>query len=328
MPRKPMLTVDNLIVHLQEKGVLFTIMSAKEANAYLTQNNNFFKLTSYRKNYLPYTNGPKAGKYENLEFAYLIELARIDVEVRHILLKMCLDIEHFLKVRLISFVETLTQNDSGEDGYKIVLNYISDIHQTSFGEQATNMARRASKIANNLRNNTSNPYCGDLITKYKNEMPIWAFVEIISFGDLLKMVEFCMDNYGMNLPVDIGSLDRVRQIRNATAHNNGIINDLRASNCASKTPSYITKYVSSASIGKVMRDKKLSNARINQIVHLFYVYDNLVTSTNTRHMRIEELRNLMEVRIVEHKDYFAKNDLLTSTYTFFRKLMNNFRQTN
>lgn len=324
MPQKPMLSVSDLIIHLQGKGVIFSIMSATDANTYLSQNNNFFKLTSYRKNYLKYTDGVNIGKYEHLEFAYLIELARIDVEVRHILLKMCLDIEHFLKVYLIKFIEDRVKSGADEDGYKIVLDYISDANQASIVDKANNIKIRSSKIASKLKQNVSNPYCGNLIAKYKSEMPIWALVEVISFGDLLDIIDYCIDNYGMTLPVDRVSLDRVRQIRNATAHNNCIINDLRSSDDGPKTPSFITKYVVSAGIGVNMRKKKLSNPRINQIVHLFYVYKNIVTSNNTRSIRIKELQDLMNTRIIEHKEYFNNNTLLTSTYVFFRKLANNF----
>lgn len=102
MPLKPMLGVDGLIAHSKEKGITFEIISEDEAKDYLGRNNNYFKLSSYRKNYTKFPAGPRKGQYRDLDFAYLIELARIDVEVRHILLKMCLDIEHFLKVSLIN----------------------------------------------------------------------------------------------------------------------------------------------------------------------------------------------------------------------------------
>ena len=88
MPQKPMLSVQDLIVHSKEKGIQFNSISETEAQDYLARNNNYFKLASYRKNYPKFTDGPKQGQYENLDFAYLIELARIDVEVRHILLKL------------------------------------------------------------------------------------------------------------------------------------------------------------------------------------------------------------------------------------------------
>jgi hypothetical protein len=197
---------------------------------------------------------------------------------------------------------------------------MSDANQTSIVDRASNIQRRSAKVAAKLRQNLNNPYCGDLITKYRSDMPIWALVEIISFGDLLDIIDYCVDNYSMPLPIDRACLDRVRQIRNATAHNNCIINDLRPCQNGPKTPQFITAFVGSAGIGKNMREKKLSNSRINQIVHLFYAYNKIVTSTNTRTNRINELRELLYTRIVKHSNYFAKNDLLTSTYDFFLKL--------
>ena len=68
--RKPMLSVDQLITHMQEKGIKFEIMSEADAKQYLHMNNNYFKLTSYRKNYPKYTTGAHAGTYEHLDFAY------------------------------------------------------------------------------------------------------------------------------------------------------------------------------------------------------------------------------------------------------------------
>lgn len=316
-----MLSVDKLVNHLKEKGVKFSIMSENDAITYLSKNNNFFKLTSYRKNYLKYTNGENADKYEDLEFAYLIELARIDVEIRHILLKMCLDIEHFLKVRLINFVESRVNSGTGEDGYKIVLDFLADEFNEDSNKKAENSKYRKEKVNKRIKQSHNNPYCGDLISKYQTGMPIWVLVEIITFGDLLDIIDFCVTHYSMELPVDRACLDRVRQIRNATSHNNCIINDLNSYSTRIRTPIFITNFVSQAGISKHVRNKKMSNPRINQIVHLFYAYDKIVTSKNTRNIRINELNDLFENRIKQNADYFHSNTILTSTYEFFAKLL-------
>lgn len=325
MHRKPMLNANGLINHLQNKGVKFSVMSDIDAESYLSQNNNFFKLTSYRKNYSKYTDGPNKGKYEHLDFAYLIELARIDVEVRFILLKMCLDIEHFLKVYLIKFVEDMVAAGTGEDGYKIVNDYIAYDNNQSVDIKDGNRKKQV-KLEEKLKQNIGNPYCGNLFKNYKDDMPIWALVEIISFGDLLDILDFCHVVHSMELPVDRRCLDRVRQIRNATAHNNCIINDFQPTNNTMNTPAFITKYLISAGIGQNMRKKKLSNLRINQIVHLFYAYDKIVNGNHTRSSRVKELQDLLENRMTEHSEYFKNNALLTSTYEFFLKLVKNLYQ--
>ena len=96
--KKPMLKVNDLITYMKTKGIKFDICNEQDAERHLIGHNNYFKLTSYRKNYTKYTSGSNKGKYENLEFAYLVELARLDVEIRSLLLNISLDIEHFLKL--------------------------------------------------------------------------------------------------------------------------------------------------------------------------------------------------------------------------------------
>ncbi len=322
--KKPMLGVDDLILHMKSKGISFNEISEEDAKAYLHKNNNYFKLTSYRKNYIKHTQGSKTGQYVKLDFAYLVELARIDVNLRQTILGMCLDIEHFLKVQLIRAIE----QDPNEDGYSIVLDYILDNGTDEFAKRAENASYRSNTISKKLKQNQNNPYCGGLISKYHDEMPVWAFIEIISFGDLLRFIEYVSCKIGWKLPVDIKTLDRVRQIRNAAAHNNGIINDLtpnfiagtKAPDCSE--PVYITKFMRSAGVNKNTMEKKLSNRRFSQIIHLLFAYNAIVTSANSRQQRFSELKNLVNVRMLSKKEYFASNQLLNSTYKVLSTVVN------
>ena len=153
MSIKPMLCVEDLIEHSKSKGIVFNIISESDAEKYLDKNNNYFKLTSYRKNYAKITSGSNQGKYAHLDFAHLIELARLDVEIRHLLLKMCLDIEHFLKVSLIKAVEDNFRAGTGEDGYRIVVDFLTDTGTPDFGERANAVSRRANAISRKIRQN-------------------------------------------------------------------------------------------------------------------------------------------------------------------------------
>ena len=78
--QKPKLSVDEQIKHLQDKGIQFNEITIEEAKSYLTENNNFFKLSANRKNYPKYQGGANDGKYFDLDFAYLKDLAIIDVK--------------------------------------------------------------------------------------------------------------------------------------------------------------------------------------------------------------------------------------------------------
>ena len=89
--KKPKLSLDEQIEHLKDKGILFNIMDESDAKKYLEQNNNYFKLTAYRKNYNKHPDGKNKGKYINLEFAYLVDMAIIDMRLRYQIVHMALD---------------------------------------------------------------------------------------------------------------------------------------------------------------------------------------------------------------------------------------------
>lgn len=302
--RKPMLSVDQLISHMQSKNITFAVMDVDDVKAYLGKNNNYFKLSSYRKNYSKYTSGERAGQYENLDFAYLIELARIDVQLRKVILGMCLDIEHFLKVGLIKGIE----DDTNQDGYTIVEDFL----KSSDGQN----------IVRSMEQKKNNPYCGDLISAHQSEMPVWAFVEIISFGTLLRFADFVTKSTSWSLPVDYIALDIVRQLRNAAAHNNCIINDLNTKTTSRTHPKYITTFVSRCGVSKHVRTKKMSNPRFAQIIYMLYVYDSVVQSDNSRKQSLAMIKELVNVRMKEHKDYFNDNPIIISTYEAFSEIVN------
>ena len=92
---KPKKTAAELIAMLRDsKGILFTRMNEATATAYLLEKNNYLRTASYRKNYDKRKDGPEAGTYIRLEFAFLTELSTIDMYLRFLLLKMCIDVEH------------------------------------------------------------------------------------------------------------------------------------------------------------------------------------------------------------------------------------------
>lgn len=73
--RKPILTIEQQIEHLKQKGVAFELCSEEEAADYLRDKCNFFKLASYRKLFSKYEGGPRDGRYVDLDFGQL-RLAR------------------------------------------------------------------------------------------------------------------------------------------------------------------------------------------------------------------------------------------------------------
>ena len=120
---KPILSVDEQIEKLKENGVTFKYISEENAKKYLTENNYYFKLTSYRKNFLKKEVDGKE-IYIDLDFSYLQDLAIIDMELRYLLVELSLDIEHWTKVYLLNLIQR--QN---EDGYKIVSDFLNTLDE-------------------------------------------------------------------------------------------------------------------------------------------------------------------------------------------------------
>lgn len=98
---KALMSVDELIHHMKEKGITFNEVSEEDAKEFLLYNNYYMKLASYRSNYEKCNEGKRKGQYKKLDFGYLKELSTIDMYLRYIVMEMCLDIEHAIKVRLL-----------------------------------------------------------------------------------------------------------------------------------------------------------------------------------------------------------------------------------
>lgn len=111
---KPMLNFDEQIAKLKQMNIFFNIIDTEKANEILRKNNYFFKLAYFRKNF-----EKKNGGYF-IEFAYLSDLATIDMKLRYTMLHLTLDIEHSLKCLVLKLI---TENNQ-EDGYKIIDEFL------------------------------------------------------------------------------------------------------------------------------------------------------------------------------------------------------------
>lgn len=298
---KQLHTTDELIVHMKEKGITFDIESEKDAHEFLSHNNYYMKLASYRANYKKYPIGKNKGQYINLDYAYLKDLSTIDMHLRYILSHMALDIEHFLKVKLLKEIE----NNPKEDGYHIIQKFLA---------KDDNL-----KMLKKIQSHKASDYCKNLIEKYYPYFPAWVFVELISFGDLAHLCEFYNQYYNVEIANKI-LLNSVRDIRNATSHSNCLINVLVPGN---NKPHYsvVAKVKKIKGISEKSRDKKLSNKFIYDFICLLYAYDEVVTSIPTKQHSYRKLDELFSNRMTRHADWFQSNNLITSSYEFAKKIL-------
>ena len=305
---KPKLSVEGQIQHLKDKGVQFHIVSETEAVEYLTQNNNYFKLTAYRKNYEKHPDGQNKGKYIHLEFAYLIDIAVIDMQLRYQIIHMALDIEHHTKLQLLRKMD-----EYGEDGYEIVQAYIDSLNE-----------KQRLIFESEINRNKGNIYCGDIIDKYDGEYPIWAFVEIVPFGRLVAFYGFCAERFAdKDMKNNFFRLLTCKEIRNASAHSNCILNNLKANTVLHKTNAEVTaELMGITEMNTNFRKNRMSNARIQQIITLLYMHKKMVTSEGIRKIESENLQKVVK-RMMRNYEYYQENPNIKGTLDFLKLVVDN-----
>ena len=302
---KQLLSIEELIQHMKNRGITFNEISENDAKQFLQNNNYYMKLAAYRANYDKCDTGKRQGQYKKLDFGYLKELSTIDMYLRYIVMDMCLDIEHVIKVRLI---KNITNNPS-EDGYDIVRKFIA---------QDDNL-----RILKNIRSHKSGEYCKDLIEKYYPYFPVWVFVELISFGDLLYFCSFYEKIYGVQI-INNKLMNTVRDVRNAAAHSNCLLNKMTEKIDSTKQ---VNNEISSFIIGmknisKTSRVNNLSYKFTNSFVTVLYVYDSLMNEI-PKTKRYKEIQEFMNGRVVKNKQFFQSNSKIVGVYNFHKKVIDN-----
>lgn len=211
----------------------------------------------------------------------------------------------YLKVMLI---REISENPD-EDGYEIVDRFFSVYPEVKASISAK----------------SENSMCCDLIRKLEKEgYAVWNLIEVLSFGDLVMLCEVYDQNTGGKNEDLFRCLFAVRCLRNAAAHNNCLLNSMRAPYTRKIKPSMFLNHFASTipGIKATSREKKMSNPVIHDFVGLLFVYDKIVTSPRTREHFADELHQLFDERMVKRKEYFQKNEVLLSSYSFVIKAIN------
>ncbi len=316
---KPMLHINEMVDYLKLKNIKFERISEKDAENYLKNNNNYYNLTSYKNNFEKYfVNGIFIDKYIDLDFSYLKDLSIIDHRLRLILFKMIIDIEHYLKIKILNTIESIDE----EDGYRIVNRYLKqDFYNVKFPKKVHNSIFK--KVGSEYYQKIFSKYDLDKDKKLEN-IPIWEFLEIITFGELVNFYDFYTNEYKLkDENKDVYILRDIVKLRNAVAHNNCILSELNMKK-NKYPPSYkIIQFLNNCNIGKDTRSKKLSNSRIRQITYTLYMFNEIVTSDGIKNNVKKDINELFFDRIIKHKEYYNNNELLKSIYCYFKKIIEN-----
>ena len=131
--------------------------------------------------------------------------------LRKTIIAMALDIEHALKTQLLY---DLSANDA-EDGYSIVRKYLSADYMR----------------VKSLHDKIGKSAATDLIQKRQNNddcYALWEIVEVISFGEFIELYQLYYSLYPSKNNDFSSYLWSIKFLRNAAAHNNCLLNSLKA----------------------------------------------------------------------------------------------------
>lgn len=299
LKNKPKLSVDSQIYDfMSKKKIKFTIMNKEEAKHFLTYNSYLFKIKAYAKNY---SKNPDQ-TYINLEFAYLVDLSIIDMHLRKCIVKICLDIEHLLKTKLLRDF-----NNDDCDGYSIVDDFLK-----------TN-PRLKTRLEQDIHNIKQKSYTAkdNILEKYGINLSIWNFIEIIEFGNFINFCEYYYEKYPNTKFDEIKHmLWSAKCLRNSSAHNNCLINNLNV--FPHFYPNFkIKEYLNkNTNLSKRSINKKLKTPFIFDFIAILLLFDNLCSSKKMKFNTYKEIIKLFNKRIKKNISYYQTNTLLKSSYEF------------
>ena len=302
---KPLLTVEQQIDHMKSKGITFDLVSEAEAAEHLRTKCQFFRVYAYRKLFEKRVGGKLDGQYVGLDFVHLKALSNLDRKLRDTLLPMTLDVEHFAKIRLLTSAET-----RGEDGYAVIRDYRKSLPESSLKHLDAELDRRQ-----------SDPYGSDLVRKYRNDMPLWVLLEVVSFRTFLGITRYCAERWE---DAELSELQflllRAKSVRNFCAHGACSLNDLTGSGpCRERMPVSLARAMTDLGISKRLRAKRLASPHMVQICTLIYVYATLVPEGRSRRERADSLRDLFSCADRELSSFPPQNPARAAV-TFLERL--------
>lgn len=302
--RKEKLTIAGQIEDLRRRGVRFDAGEVELARDCLAHRRSLLHLSAYRTLFPKHLEGPHKGKYIDLSFGDLVMLDELDSQLRDTFLKLTLEVENAARMRIL----TTVSESPIEDGYEIVRDFLASLPPRYHDSICSELDNRSDPDQRGF-----DIYHGNLTRKYLHDMPVWVFVEVVSFGPLLSLYRFCAERWGdREMLQDYYTLKQVKDVRNACAHQSCIINGFSKQEETSRRPSKVIYKVLNEKGLRVSRAQKtkMSNSRIQQLICVIVVYSKLIKGgRQVKTQSINKLsQSLRDVALV-----YARRDPMKAT---------------
>jgi hypothetical protein len=223
--------------------------------------------------------------------------------LRKLILKMTLDFEHYLKVKIIND----SQENPADDGYAVVENFL-ETHN------------RVRNLIENL-NNSSNFYNRQVFEKYKETPSVWSIVEMLGFSDFIDFYAHYYQYFHLKCEYT-PHFDSVRRLRNAAAHNTCMISNLKPQNWF-KSDIEINFELLGAKleVGNGVISSCLKVPVLNDFAVMLSNYVKLISSPKIKEKTLEEMQDFFNGRMILHKDYFENVNEIKNAYHFAKAVL-------
>lgn len=289
------LETEQLVEKLKDKGITFNLCDEEHAIKFLNQHNYYVKLTAYKTNFSKHNN-----QYVGLDFMALKDLSTIDMYLKQWILNASLSVEHSLKVNLLKDIQ-----ERGIDEFDIVKNYLS-IYP---------------KILDEIEFRRETPYVKNLLAKYTHpDYPIWVYLEVIPFGEFVNFYKYYCNEYSCG-EFSSDLLYNVRNIRNASAHNNCVIHDL-----VNKSGYYKNELVDilDSLLHNTRRrtiQDRLKNNSVQDFISLLIAVNIVIKSEDLKTYYLKSIKELFDGRMIRDAYLYRSSPALNQMYDFCKEVV-------
>ena len=297
----PLLDLREQIDFLKDLGVEFVQISEEASKEYLKKNNNLYELMKYCSNYEKHKEGKNIGKYIHLDFMCLIDLLEIDQMLRHILLKMCLDLEVWLKRDI-----TRLCREHHEDGFQVVQEYIHYLDSKSY-----------------------DILCKELNNSLKDlDVSLSEFLDVAMFGRINGLYLYLSRKYNDEDVKKSHYMMRVcKNIRNMCAHNEVLFKNMLENNSNCNSPRIVNNALAKINeVSKLTRVKKMNNQIVRDLVIVFYLYSHIINGKERDDIR--DCLKEFKIKINRNIKFHLKNESLISIFDFLGNVIDNWYDIN
>jgi len=294
------------IESIKETGITFNFISEEKADTIMKSEFTPRMLLCYSSLFDKYKKTLSKGRFINLDFAYLYELALLDCELRKIIMGMCLDIERCLKVLLIDDCERLENKDS------IVVDYC----ETDFDF-----------LNANYNSNNLDYYAKQIIGSSNiSELQLDNFLEIVQFGTFQRLLVFFYSKYSKhfencNRLALLQNLDSVRSLRNAVAHNNALLSHLNYEGAEEFHRNYaLASFLGDHGIKSRNLETNIKKQLLHDFACLVNMYSRIATNPEVN-CCLSSLLSFFSNRCTLHASFFDHNPTILSAYKFCRDVI-------